>query len=197
MGFPIKVWKAIRFRMVLENIGVIVMVGISAYLLHSVSFLSYGWTNLLYEEGGNIIAAPMIEADQSKSLLVRGLPLIFIALLILVFPFLANIEEKIFRKGASSWQGIIIRSVVFGLIHCIMGVSIGVGLAISLAGFYFATKYRKAYFKKLNQYTEKSYSTIKLAEDHGVFVSTVYHTTYNTTLVGVGALVTILSLIFN
>lgn len=197
IGFSIKVWKAIRFRMVLENVGVIILVATSAYLLHSVSFLSYGWMNLMYEEGGSIIGSPMLEAEQSKSLLIQALPIIFLVLLISVLPFLAHIEEKIFRKGVFTWKGIIIRSVVFGLVHCIMGISIGVGLGISVAGFYFAIKYKKAYFKKLHEYTEKSYSNMKLAEDHGVFVSTVCHTTYNTIIIGVGTLVTIFSLIFN
>ena len=56
-----------------------------------------------------------------------------------------------------SLAGWIVRSITFGLVHCIIGVPIGVGLALSLAGVWFTIQYIKG----------------------GLDRSTLYHSAYN------------------
>lgn len=65
----------------------------------------------------------------------------FAALLGLNVPRLARREEEVFRRGTTSWADGAYRSLKFGLVHCIVGVPLGFGLALSLGGLWFTYQY--------------------------------------------------------
>lgn len=187
-GYIWEVWRNFTFRMLLQCLGVlaaVVVVGLA--LIHYVPLMEYGWLHLFYEHGGNAGIAPLADASKSDYRMVRLLaPLSMLAFLFAV-PFLAHNEEKMFRKGHTTWRKIIPQSVIFGLIHCIVGVPLGFGFALALSGLFYGYHYKRTY--------EELRFTIghEMAEERAVFVSTVYHSMYNTILVVV--LITFLTII--
>jgi uncharacterized membrane protein len=56
-------------------------------------------------------------------------------------------EECIFRRGAERWtiRRRVLKTVQFGLVHAVIGVPIGVALALSLGGAYFMIVYLRSY----------------------------------------------------
>lgn len=87
--------------------------------------------------------------------------LIFLPVLTLALPYLAEIEERSFREGTRNWKHGIVRSIRFGLEHLIMMISIGTAIALSIGGLWFTYQYFKG----------------------GCERSTTYHAVYNTMLV--------------
>lgn len=148
--------RRIRPWMIIQNTLVLVFVVMVSMLLNSLPVLGWGWWQLLdssTEAGGqNAIMA-------STSLPIVG-P-IFLVVLFFAMPRLAEYEEELFREGTANWKSGVKRSIVFGLVHCIMGVSIGVGLALSICGLWFTHQYFKG----------------------GVIRSTSYHAAWNLAIV--------------
>lgn len=69
---------------------------------------------------------------------------ILLCLLIMVqLPSWANAEEKLFREGTKNWIDGLRRSLLFGLVHMIVGVPFGAALALALAGLLFTYMYFK------------------------------------------------------
>ncbi|HEU0085735.1 MAG TPA: hypothetical protein VFQ59_02130 [Candidatus Paceibacterota bacterium] len=134
--------------------------------------------NLFYNEGGNIYIAPIIEAANTSIRWVQVLPFLFFLLFLVAIPLLAHLEEKIFRKGNHKWPDIIKQSVVFGLIHCLVGISLAAGIALIGTGFFYANKYRKTYLKELKEHNDHT-----RAEEQAVLVSTTYHSFYNSVII--------------
>lgn len=87
----------------------------------------------------------------------------FILLLAANMPRLAWMEEELFRDGTESWTSGLVRSLVFGLVHCLVGVPIGAGFALSLGGLAFTYFYFQG----------------------GVDLAATYHTFYNLIVVAV------------
>lgn len=92
------------------------------------------WLNLFGSEGKNVLAF----GDE-----VKFFGVLFFLLLLLALPKLAILEEESFREGTESWPEGIFRSIVFGLVHMIVGVPLGAGLAITIAGLVFTRQYFK------------------------------------------------------
>ncbi len=129
-------FKAIRPGIVFHNLAVVVCVLTASIVLNSAPFLNSSWLHLLPGENNstNLMAAPL-------SLRIVG-PM-FWMLLMLSVPLLAHAEEEMFRAGTRDWADGCKRSVLFGLCHCVMGVSLGTGLALSLPGLWFYLCYRR------------------------------------------------------
>ena len=89
--------------------------------------------------------------------------LAFLVLLAVNLPRYAHMEEEWFREGTISWEQGLLMSALFGLAHCLVGVPIGAGLAISVAGLWFTHQYFVG----------------------GVELSTIHHATYNLILVSI------------
>lgn len=208
LGFILTVWKQIRIRMIFECLLVMAIVATAIVLLIQVPLLSKGWTALFYNgESSNIIMGPVFEGSKSSNILIRMLVPVFMIGLLVAVPFLAHAEEKSFRAKCLSWKAITRVSIIFGLIHCIVGIPLGAGLGLSLLGFFLGWKYRNAYFAKLremgktnvtighlvNSPTFKEETKLHFTEavDYAVMRCTVYHTIYNSMLV---ILLTILTL---
>lgn len=160
-------YRHIRPHVVAQDLGVLVAVIAAAAGLLSLDnpVLNFGWYQYLVQDvggdpsgGGNIITAPF-------SYPVLVLP--FFALLLFVLPRMAEAEELIFRRGTRTWTQGVVRSVVFGLAHMLVGVPLAIALALGLGGLWFTHQYFRG----------------------GVARSTVYHLTYNLIVVGLIAVV--------
>ncbi len=88
---------------------------------------------------------------------------VYLILFAFNLPRLAVMEEEMFRQGTESWVDGVLRSICFGLAHCLVGVPISAGLAITIGGLWFTHQYFIG----------------------GVELSTIHHTTYNLIAVSV------------
>lgn len=160
-------FKAIRLSTIACNFLVLVAVALSGYYL-SVTFplLNGSWLHLLpisqNGEATNLAAAPMQ---------LPWVGPIFFVLFLLNIPYFASMEESLFRKGTRSWPDALLRSLAFGLVHCIMGVTVAMGLALSIGGLWFSWNYFRG----------------------GEERSTLHHATYNLIAIGLFALAVLIS----
>lgn len=168
-----QVWKRFRIKMFFESLGVILLVILALIMLLEVPGLKYGWANLFFDGGGSIFTTPVIEQSHSSYTSVRILSLIFFIVLFLALPFLAKIEEDLFRRGYNSWGSVIKQSIKFGLIHCLVGIPLAAGIAIIISGFFYGYKYKKALNRNLESFCYGK------AENEAVMTSITYHTMYN------------------
>ena len=69
------------------------------------------------------------------------------ALVVAALPLFANAEERMFRTGAQRWSARqrVVKVLQFGLIHAVVGIPIGVALALSVGGAYFMSVYLRSY----------------------------------------------------
>lgn len=176
LKFAPTIWSRFKVSMFFEVSGVFLLVLASIYFLknqHPV--LRFGWMEMFGAGTGNMSVAPFAEAAGSSNYFVRVLAFIFMMVLLAYLPFIAHLEEKWFRNGHYRWSGIIAQSIWFGLIHCLVGVSLGVGIVIIGVGLFLACKYRKTYLREIEIHGCKSH-----ARKEALLVSTTYHTFYNT-----------------
>lgn len=175
------VWNVMRrytiglFFRALGTLFLTVFVGVVLYT--SVPFLKYGWLNAFYESGGNVLIRPIQEGAVSDSVLYRVLAILFFVVLLFVVPFLAKFEEEIFRKGYITWPTIGMQSVKFGLIHCIVGVPLAFGLALSITGLFYGWIYQRVFFQVA------PVRGIETAFDEALMASTVAHSMSNTIVI--------------
>ena len=133
-------YREIRPFMVLQSAGVLATVIALAVGLLALNnpILDWGWWTVVASQvgdqsgGGNIITAPF-----SYPMLVPP----FVVLLVLVLPRLAESEELMFRRGTLTWRDGALRSLVFGLIHMVVGIPLAVALALSIGGLWFTRQY--------------------------------------------------------
>jgi len=90
-------------------------------------------------------------------------------------------EEVIFRGGAIDIGSRIKKSIIFGMVHMVMGIPLFVAMLLCITGFIFSIKYCKAY--KV------------LGSDEAILASTSLHMKYNFILITFGCLATIITLI--
>ena len=176
-GFIWQVWKRFRIGMFLESIVMVFITIFTMITLWDLPILKYGWANLFFSTGGNVLVRPIIEGSETTSMVVRVLVPLFFIVFTICLPFLAHAEERLFRKGYTEWKSILRQSIKFGLIHCTVGIPLGAGLALAIPGFFFGYKYKRAFEKNLENYELESWDDVV---DEAVMVSTTYHTMYNT-----------------
>lgn len=199
---------------------VTITVGTFVYL-HVPEFMRWGWSQLIFNNSGNIALQPLETAyqagqkvneipdyhpsipnideipeaqsekpvsklsDKQSSRKIAQLQKnnfvytwLFMApvwiLLMLVLPFWAEIEEKVFRQGVHTWKGITINSVKFGLVHLTAGIPICWALTLSITGLLFAFRYKYVYQLHLRKFQDEN-----KAQEAGVQASTADHAIYN------------------
>ena len=137
---------------VLQNIVVLAVTAAVALLLALFCpFLNCSWLYKLPGYSGpgfNIAIAPF-------TIKYLGLP--FAILLAVNVPRAARSEEISYRRGTQNWKVGRWRSLHFGLLHCLMGIPIYAGLALSVGGLWYTHQYLKG----------------------GISRSTLHHSTYN------------------
>lgn len=146
------VWRAVRWRHLFGAALLLAVVGGTATLLvTTVPGAGLGLGDLVGTEA-NAVFAPLEEglaragpaAPTGPDWALLAGASAFLLPLLLLLPWLAYVEEELFRAGLedASWPRVVLASVAFGLVHLVMLVPLGAGLAISLAGFAYALAYR-------------------------------------------------------
>lgn len=116
----------------------------AALLLVQVPGLSFGWWTAIGGEGNPAFGITDRTVGTPLATLV---PLVFVVLLVPALPLLVEREERMFRLGAEQWSvpRRVVKAVVFGLVHAIVGIPIGVALALSIGGWWFTLAYLRGY----------------------------------------------------
>jgi hypothetical protein len=148
-------WRAVRLRHVGGALVLLALVaGVAGALVLWVPGAGVGVGHLVGLTG-NAVFAPLEEGlARSGPPPARGpdWPLLlgatlFLGPLLLLLPWLAFVEEEVFRAGLEdAGPGRLLRScLVFGLAHLVMLVPVGAALAISVAGGAYTLAYRRAH----------------------------------------------------
>lgn len=154
--------RGLRLHHFLLAWPVLFAVATAAALLVSIPGLSWGWWSAIGGVGSPVLG---VSENSAGSALDWLIPVVFLLLLVPTLPLFAEAEERMFRVGAEQWSTAkrVRRAVEFGLIHALVGIPIGVALALSLGGVYFTWRYLRG----------------------GLLESTRAHLAYNWTIVGI------------
>ena len=170
-----QVWTRLRWRHfwpVPFVLGGVLLVAIPLLLVPP---LRWGWWSAL-GGGGNPVFG---ESETTNGTVWEWLiPLVFMALVVAALPLFANAEERMFRTGAQRWstRKRVLKVLQFGLIHAVIGIPIGVALALSVGGAYFMSVYLRSY-------------ALTGSPAEATLESTRAHTAYNALIIVVVALV--------
>ncbi len=177
----VEVVHGIRWRHLWPVPFVLAGVLVLATALIQLPVLEWGWWSALGGEGNPVTGSTTQTSGTVWEWLV---PLVFVSMLLPALPAFAYAEERMFRTGAERQDGIhrIWSCVKFGLIHALIGIPIGVALALSVGGAYFLVVYLRAFR------TTRSPREATLE-------STRAHTAYNGVIIGVVLLVVALDVL--
>lgn len=119
------------------------VLGVAAALIQ-LPGLSWGWWSAIGGSGNPITGSTTETAGTMWEWLI---PLVFLSFLLPALPLFAHAEERMFRQGAQQWtvQRRVWMIVKFGLAHALIGIPIGVALALSVGGAYFMAVYLRSY----------------------------------------------------
>jgi hypothetical protein len=142
------VWQLVaglRPRHFLRAVPVLFAVLAVATPLLAIPGLDFGWWTAIGGEGNPAVGVGRESATPGA--LETIIPVVFITLLIIGLPLLVEGEEWVFRRGAElrSRAANARRSVLFGLVHALIGIPIGVAMALAVGGFYFTWAYLSAW----------------------------------------------------
>ncbi len=101
-------------------------------------------------------------------------------LVVVALPLFANAEERMFRTGAQYWstRRRVVKVLQFGMIHAVIGIPIGVALALSVGGTYFMSVYLRSY-------------ALTGSTNEATLESTRAHTAYNASIIITVAIVVV------
>lgn len=133
--------SGLRLRHFLLAVPVLIAVLAVATALLEVPGLDFGWWTAIGGEGNPAVGVGRESA--TPGVLETLVPLVFVTLLLIGMPLLVEGEEWVFRRGAQhrSRAANARRAVLFGLVHALIGIPIGVAMALSVGGFYFTRAY--------------------------------------------------------
>lgn len=123
----------------LAMIGVLFAVAL-ALMTWGGPILRFSWLVWLATPADGPVAGTNLNVAGAR---IPGFGLVFLGLLALNIPRLARLEEEIFRRDSGGLGDVLVRSVKFGLVHCLVGVPVAVGLALTLTGFWLTLEYRR------------------------------------------------------
>ncbi len=136
--------RGMRVRHLLLCWPVLIAVLVVASALLFVPGLSWGWWSAIGGVGSPVLG---VSSRDSGSALEYVIPVLFAAMLLPALPLFAEAEEQRFRRGAERWSGRkrVGRAIQFGMVHCLIGIPIGVGIALSIGGGYFTWCYLRGF----------------------------------------------------
>jgi hypothetical protein len=140
----LEIVRGLRLRHFLLAWPALIGVVTVAFALLQVPGLSWGWWSAIGGVGNPVLGSSERSAGTPLEWIV---PALFLTMLIPALPLFAESEERMFRLGAESktWPQRIRRAVEFGLVHCLIGIPIGVGFALSVGGLYFTLAYLRRF----------------------------------------------------
>ena len=140
-------------------------------------FLRFSWISLISSgaKGQNLITSPALSGS---------IPIvcIFWVVFTLCLPYLAKIEEIGFRGDVTDIKSRIIKSILFGLVHMIMGIQLYIAIILIFVGYLFSCKYMVGFRRGGNEV--------------GLAASTSLHAKYNFIIITFGCLVGLLTLLY-
>lgn len=136
--------RGLRPRHFLPVPLVLVLVLLAAIGLTSIPPLDFGWWTAIGGQGNPAFGVTERTAGTAWELVV---PIVFVLLLVPALPLLVEREEIAFRLGAETWSTPkrIGKALLFGLVHAVVGIPIGVALALSIGGAAFTLAYLRAF----------------------------------------------------
>jgi hypothetical protein len=136
----LEIVRGLRLRHFLLVWPVLFLVLLVASGLILIPGLSWGWWTAIGGVGNPVVGATTATKGSPLEWII---PTVFIVMLIPALPLFAESEERMFRLGAEhrSTLGRIRRAIEFGLVHALIGIPIGVALALSIGGGYFTWAY--------------------------------------------------------
>lgn len=140
-----KRYRKINYKLILVNILFLIFMVSVIYFLSTTfpKVMGFGLPKLI-----EIIfkLEPGVLPSMNINLLGVDIPFlgILICLLLLTaIPHAAEWEEEIFRAGTENWGDGLLRSILFGLVHMLVFVSLGAAIGLILAGLFFTSLYFK------------------------------------------------------
>ncbi|HVF33630.1 MAG TPA: hypothetical protein VM933_11395 [Acidimicrobiales bacterium] len=165
--------RGLRPRHFLPVPVVLALVVLAALGLTGVPPLDFGWWTAIGGQGNPAFGVTERTAGTAFEIVV---PIVFVLLLLPALPLLVEREELAFRLGAEAWSTPkrIAKALLFGLVHAVVGIPIGVALALSIGGAAFTLAYLR---------THRRTGSRRAALDE----SSRLHLAYNLTIVGLVA----------
>jgi hypothetical protein len=172
--------RGLRWRHFLLCWPVLLLVLVAANFLLLIPGLSWGWWSAIGGVGSPVLG---VSKRSSGSPLEFVVPVVFAAMLLPALPLFAEAEERRFRAGAEHWSTArrLARAMQFGLIHCLIGIPIGVGGALSIGGLYFTWAYLRGYRRGDDLLVDPERDDER-RRANGVLESTRAHLAYNITI---------------
>lgn len=199
-GFIKDVWSRVTPRVVLETIamlGVVVALAVAGW--HWAPFLQHGWLGWATGSEGNALFSPIAHMSFSQYWGLRVLGALCFGAILLMLPFWAEVEEKIFRAHRLEWNRIVKASIVFGLVHLIVGVPLIAAPILSVVGLFYGFVYRRAWYqawKRSLRLCDNYEDALRYCWDEALITSTAYHTLYNSILIGLLIIMALISLAY-
>lgn len=167
--------RGLRFRHFLPVPLVVAAVVLASIGLTSIPPLDFGWWTAIGGQGNPAFGVTERTAGTPLEIVV---PILFVLLLVPALPLLVEREELAFRLDAERWSTPkrVAKAVLFGLVHALVGIPIGVALALSIGGAYFTLAYLRT-FRRTGSRRE------------ALFESSRCHLAYNATIIIVVVLV--------
>lgn len=169
----------IRWRHIWPVPLVLAAVLVVASAATTIPGLDWGWWSAVGGSGNPVFGSSDRTAGTVWEWLV---PLVFVLMLMPALPLFAYAEERAFRRGAEGWSGRrrALKVVQFGLVHAIIGIPIGVALALSVGGAYFMVVY-------LAEHRRSS------SADRATLESARAHTAYNGCIIAIVAVAVVVT----
>jgi hypothetical protein len=136
--------RGLRPRHFFLAVPVFTAVLVTALVLIQLPVLSFGWWTAIGGVGNPVTGGT---ERTTGTVLEWAIPIAFMVLLVPALPFFAEREERAFRVGAEQrgfWQRRL-KDLQFGAVHAVIGIPIGVALALSIGGAYFTWSYLRGY----------------------------------------------------
>lgn len=136
--------RGLRFEHLAYAVPVLAAVTVALVVLLRLPGLSFGWWTAIGGIGNPVFGASEHGLQGGAGVLI---PVLFGFMLLVSLPLLVEREELLFRRGSEHRSAFAngVFALVFGLVHVLVGIPIGAGLALSIGGVYFTMVYLRAF----------------------------------------------------